>query len=580
MKKLFFLAVMLCFVAMPGFARDNDIDPNSGLINVVDKGFPVMGLGDSLWSIDVTTPTGDIRCLGVEFDGTYWWVTGAYDMTVAYLHQLDAAGNLVQSFLQPASHFGGWGWRDIAFDGKYLYCGDPTGPTTIQQIDMATGAPTGVTYGPFPVSICRAMAYDPTTDSFWTGSFSDNIVQCFKDGTSNTYTNPGLSVYGAAMDESTSSPTLWIWSQDGSAVTATATEFDPATGGTTGRVFEGDSSIGGSAAGACAYDDNGTWTLAGMHQTTNDTIVGYELSGGVVIPLVADVDVVKASLGGTVNFALNAEVANANRNYGIFAGYSGQAPGWNLPGGVNVPVNWDFVTDALLGAGWGFGQLDANGKATESIVIPRNHLLAADVTLSFAFVLDGPVFDFASNAVDVLIEAAAGGQSYVYDDGTDENLLGWTSGGDIAFIHGFDSGPGDTIEKVSNTYGGVTYPNYGPGNGTPTEIVIWDDPNNDGDPSDAALLGQISSTIQNEDSGTFNDTAFAAPVNVTGYFFVGVMVPHGAGQFVCPLDMDNTNANVWYAGTPGANAFDYNVMANNTVGNYPSGVWLLRAIAQ
>jgi hypothetical protein len=75
--------------------------------------------------------------------------------------------------------------------------------------------------------------------------------------------------------------------------------------------------------------------------------------------------------GGPVTLSLHAGPVNANRNYVILAGVSGQVPGFYLPGGtVNVPLNWDFLTDILLGAGLFFGKTDSHGSAHTHVPIP------------------------------------------------------------------------------------------------------------------------------------------------------------------------------------------------------------------
>ena len=580
MKRLIGIALVLSLMAPLGMAQENDVSPTYGLTATLSNGIQTNGLGDFLWSLDVETPTGDIRCLGVEYDGTNYWVTGAFDFTIAYLYEIKSDGTVVNTFPQPTANWGGWGWRDLAYDGMYLYAGNPNNGY-IQQIDMTTGVPTGVQYGPFPVTPCRALAYDSNMDCFWTASFSSSIYQCFKDGTYNTFTNPGLSLYGAAMQDSDpANPLLWWWSQDGS-FGCLASEMDPNTGIPTGRTFEGDATVGGIAGGACAYDaGGGMYEFVGLHQASPDSIAAYDLNT-VKLPLMADKDKIEAWTGGTVNFKMDAGNANAGRYYVTFMGVSGQTPGFFLPSGKNVPVNWDSYTNAWLNAmlpGF-YGTLDGSGTSSASLTIPRLDI-TSDITMTFAYALDGPAWDFVSNPVDILLKAWM--PNYIYDDGSCENILGWTSGGEICFMHPYDSGPGDIIDGASNTYGSTTYPGYGPGNGTSTTVFIWDDPTNDMNPSDCmAPLDMVGSTIQNEDLDIFVDTKFNSAQSVSGIFFLGVNIPHSAGMYVCPIDMDTAPpaGTTWYAGVPGG-VFDYKNVGNNTLGQYTSGPWLLRALPQ
>jgi len=143
MKKLLMAAVVLSLLAPLGASADNDAAPNLNT-NPASLVSPItpFSMGDVNWLLDVTTPTGDIRCLGVEFDGANYWVTGAFDMTIAYLYEISPTGVVINSFLQPAVHWGGWGWRDLAYDNGILWAGDPNSGF-IQEIDMTTGVPTG-----------------------------------------------------------------------------------------------------------------------------------------------------------------------------------------------------------------------------------------------------------------------------------------------------------------------------------------------------------------------------------------------------------------------------------------------------
>jgi len=225
-------------------------------------------VGDFLFDIDVETITSDIRCLGVENDGTDWWITGAADMLGAFLYRIDAGGALLNTYAQGKTS---WGWRDLVYDGTYLYASDSF---VIEEIDPVTGMATGITIAS-PVSPARALAYDPNTDSFWTASFSSSLYNVMRDGTSMAYTNPGgLAIYGAAYE--TTADVVWWWSQDGSGTLASAMATD---GTFTGDSFDGGSApIPGIAGGAAIYDDPTYGTVfAGMHQASPDNVAVYEI---------------------------------------------------------------------------------------------------------------------------------------------------------------------------------------------------------------------------------------------------------------------------------------------------------------
>ena len=238
MKKYFLLAMVLCLVAPIGLAQVADRAPqsNSNAQTVASSGNTTMALGDLNWYLDTEGLTGDIRMLGTCYDPVTGniFCTGAFDFTIAYLYEFQVdymgGGTLVNTYTQPTANWGGWGWRDLCSDGTHLYTGDPNVPYIV-QIDPTNGQPTGVQYGPFPITPCRALAYDPVSDSFWTASFSSSIYQCFRNNTYNTYSNSGVVAYGAAMEETNN--LVWWWSQSGATGTQ-GMEYDPTTQTLTG----------------------------------------------------------------------------------------------------------------------------------------------------------------------------------------------------------------------------------------------------------------------------------------------------------------------------------------------------------
>jgi hypothetical protein len=359
------------------------------------------GLGDVLWTLDlsgVIEGTG----LGVEFDGTNFWITSPGIFLKAYLYEIAPDGTLVNQYTQPSANWGAWGWRDLAFDGTYLYAGDDTHmPGYITQIDPGDGQITGVHYGSFPLVPCRAMAYVTVQDSFWTGSFSSSIYQCFRDSTYTSYTNPGYSLKCAATEESDPDhPRIWWFSQDGMGVTANA--FDPLTGSFTGSSF--DLPAWASPNGACAYDQGGgQWILVTID--SSNMLVAYDLD--TVMPLMADKSEVSCWFGGQVTFYLDAGELNKNRYFGIFASLSGSTPGTALPGGEILPINWDWFSNLMMTMAFTghpnvpfFDFLDNAGKAAVVLTVPPHLPVYTDLLATFAYCLNNP-FDYVSNPVEV-----------------------------------------------------------------------------------------------------------------------------------------------------------------------------------
>ena len=322
-----------------------------------------------------------------------FWVTGAYDFTVANLYEVSPAGQLLNTYLQPPANWGFWGWRDLAFDGLRLYAGDDSNlPGYITEIDPATGQVTGNAIGPLPLTICRALAHEKRRDRFWTASFTSDFICVARDGTYQAFLNPGLAVYGMAMEErDPAHPKLWVITASGTG--SKAVEFDLSSATPTGKSFD----ITGGSRGTCAYDaGGGSWVLVVL---TDGKLEAYDLDTPESSLRIAP-DVLDAGLGGTVTFELDAGISQAGRYYVMLGSVNGSEPGTPLPkGGPLLPINWDPVTNLLLDASLpGFaGTLDNQGQATITLPVPAAPDLAG-LELTFAYPLAGPPWDFASDA--------------------------------------------------------------------------------------------------------------------------------------------------------------------------------------
>jgi hypothetical protein len=121
--------------------------------------------------------------------------------------------------------------------------------------------------------------------------------------------------------------------------------------------------------------------------------------------LVPDTFFIPAVTGGTVNLTLDAGAAHANEKYHILGTSTGTMPGTPLPGGLILPLNWDWFTDfTLINANTvllpGFrGVLDAAGKANAAINCPPVPA-AAGVRLIFAALTYAP-FTFVSQPIPI-----------------------------------------------------------------------------------------------------------------------------------------------------------------------------------
>jgi hypothetical protein len=129
----------------------------------------------------------------------------------------------------------------------------------------------------------------------------------------------------------------------------------------------------------------------------------------VALPLKTDTFTLSASMGGIVNFTLQAGAGHASRNHLILGSASGILPGHPLPGGLEtLPIVWDDFTDlvmTLLGTPLldnFLGTLDAAGTGHARIDSSPLPPTAVGLSMDFAYCLNDP-FDHASNPVEIQV---------------------------------------------------------------------------------------------------------------------------------------------------------------------------------
>ena len=173
---------------------------------------------------------------------------------------------------------------------------------------------------------------------------------------------------------------------------------------------------------------------------------------------------------------------------------------------------------------------------------------------------------------------------YAIDDGTAEDAVGLNIGdrADLVCLNEFAVVPGaETITSVSLAWGTPVY--FDPTlDGLHYLAVLWSDPNGDGDPSDAVVLGTAPGVISSQGTDTFLVTDLARTIP-TSNFFVGFVVNQGVNQYPAAFDETNPLSNRSYiAGddTPPADIYD---LTNNPYAALPIedygliGNWLIRA---
>lgn len=241
-----------------------DIRPRNDTSSVYSKTY--FEFGDVLFVLDAQTATGDYQLLGIEFDGTYFYVTGGNaGGQPNKVYVLDTLGTLIWALDQPV-HSTSWGWRDIAWDGVYagpdrvdtLYASvDPN--VDAFGIDLAGGVLTFYGSYPGPADPNRGLAWKPDSAWFFTADFDDPCYKFSKTNPNiNSVTNT-YSVYGAAYDTDTIDGE-WVWwhSQDdpGTGFDLQIEQMDPNTMVWTGLTFgyAPPTLFSGSAGGLCFYE--------------------------------------------------------------------------------------------------------------------------------------------------------------------------------------------------------------------------------------------------------------------------------------------------------------------------------------
>ncbi|MBU1882250.1 T9SS type A sorting domain-containing protein [bacterium] len=257
-----------------------DSAPNMGPVadpNPSDDSWDILAVYD----LSVTT---SVMCLGVEFAYNKWYVSDGGNTTGLppnWINILTPDCNLITRMPQILEW--GWGFRDLTFDGTYLY---GSADYNIYAFDEDGNDVPGMMFTG-PSNPNRALAYDPATDHFWTASFSGPIYEFDRAG-NVFWTGPSglLGVYGMAWDDAAfNGPWLWIYDQSGSPASTTVFKFDPINKVFTGYSYnfplpQGYSS--NTAGGLCFTNEwNSThWVLGALGQgnpNNNDLIAVYEM---------------------------------------------------------------------------------------------------------------------------------------------------------------------------------------------------------------------------------------------------------------------------------------------------------------
>ncbi|TES91089.1 MAG: hypothetical protein E3J87_08550, partial [Candidatus Cloacimonadota bacterium] len=215
--------------------------------DTLSKSVHTYQLGDIIYELDIETPCVDNQLLGVEYDGTYFYVTGGntgVDPNKVYV--IDTLGNLIWTFDQPVWSIG-WGWRDLAWDNVYagadrvdtLY-GSADNFADAFGIDLIGGFLTNYASYLGPENPNRALAWMDDNLWFYTANFGSPCYWFDKSNpligsVANTW-----AMYGSAYDtDATDGGWIWWHSQDdpGTGWLGQIEQYDPSTQTFTGLNF-------------------------------------------------------------------------------------------------------------------------------------------------------------------------------------------------------------------------------------------------------------------------------------------------------------------------------------------------------
>ncbi|MHC5109458.1 MAG: PA14 domain-containing protein [Planctomycetota bacterium] len=137
---------------------------------------------------------------------------------------------------------------------------------------------------------------------------------------------------------------------------------------------------------------------------------------------------------------------------------------------------------------------------------------------------------------------------YVLDDGSSEDSIGLSNGGDLGWLNHFEViATGETIKSIQVSYAGIA-------SGTPADVYLWSDPNGDGNPNDAQTIVSAAISIQSPATDSFMTVnipeTFIGPAGTS--FFAGTIVTHSVPDLPMPIDLSTSNGESWLAGGSGA----------------------------
>ncbi len=141
--------------------------------------------------------------------------------------------------------------------------------------------------------------------------------------------------------------------------------------------------------------------------------------------------------------------------------------------------------------------------------------------------------------------------TYQVDDGTIENAVTITSGGaagDIWWANAFTVvAGGETIDEIQIAF--VDVGSGGPAAGSPFSVHVYEDSDDDGDPTTGTLtlLASASATVADATGETFQSIPIG-PVTVSGGFFIAALRTPNLSEYPAAMDETSPQGASWVAG--------------------------------
>jgi len=173
------------------------------------------------------------------------------------------------------------------------------------------------------------------------------------------------------------------------------------------------------------------------------------------------------------------------------------------------------------------------------------------------------------------------------DDGTAEDAVGLTLGGDVIALNEFTVIPGaETITDIQIAWGTPAFPDPSL-NGLSYTAILWSDDSGTGNPANGTtVLATAPGTISMQGTDTFLTSDIPDTTVTTPNFYVGFIVTHAGGQFPAAFDESNPIFNrSFIAGDSAPGSGDIDDLNNNELPVAPIesfglfGNWLIRANA-